>query len=230
MLVVGLGGIGCPAALALAHAGVGTLGLLDDDEVDETNLHRQILFSEADRGKPKVDAGARALRQACARIEVHATRLLPSTWEIVRAYDIVVEGADNLPTKFLAADVARLSARPVVHGAAVAWRGTVLAVGADGGPCYRCLFEDIPDERAPSCDDAGVMGPVVGVVGALVADRAIRLLRGEGRGSLTTFDGRVGALRERQLPARPGCPLCGPTPAITAIDAERYGGPGCASI
>jgi molybdopterin/thiamine biosynthesis adenylyltransferase len=226
VLVVGVGGLGCPAAMALARAGVGTLGLVDDDAVDRTNLHRQILFSDADVGAPKVEAARRALTRLAPqiRIETHATRLLPgNAVELAGRYDLVLEGSDNFPTKFLVSDACRLAARPVVHGAAVRWHGTALAVEPAGRPCYRCLFEDIPREDAPSCAEAGVVGPVVGVVGAAQADLALSLLQGEPvGGELFTFDGRALLARRRRISARPGCMLCGDARAITGIEVARY--------
>ncbi|HEY1697427.1 MAG TPA: ThiF family adenylyltransferase [Polyangiaceae bacterium] len=230
VLLVGLGGLGCPAALALARGGGVTLGLCDDDEVEVTNLHRQILFGEADVGSPKVDAAARALRALVPGIELrlHRERLLPDTAaRLVRDYDVVLEGSDNFATKFLAADACALAGVPVVHAAAVRWVGTALAVGARGAPCYRCLFEDVPTgDAVPSCAEAGVMGPVVGVVAALQVDLARALLRGRPvAGQLATFDGRTEELRRRAVAPRPGCPLCGSAPRIRGIEAATYASP-----
>lgn len=226
MLVVGAGGLGCPAALALARAGIGTIGIADDDLVDVTNLHRQILFDEADVGKPKVGAARAALARLFpgVRTEAVGARLLPeNALDTVAGWDVVLEGADNFPTKFLAADACRLAAVPVVHAAAVRWHGTVLAVGRNGGPCYRCLFEDIPHEHAPNCAQAGVIGPVVGVVGALQADLALGLVDGKDvAGTLVTFDGRTERTRRRVVSARANCPLCGSSPSISNIDRVRY--------
>jgi len=233
VLLVGVGGLGCPAAMALASAGVGAVGLCDDDEVERTNLHRQILFGEADVGAPKVDAAARALALRAPRLEVnvHGTRLLPgNAVELVRGYDIVLEGADNFATKFLVADACLLAGVPVVHASAVRWVGTALAVGPRGGPCYRCLFEDVPvGDAAPNCAEAGVLGPVVGVVAAAQVDLALAMLDGaSAAGELATFDGRTGSLRRHPVPARPDCPLCGPTPRIRRIAPETYAAPACA--
>jgi molybdopterin/thiamine biosynthesis adenylyltransferase len=235
VLVVGVGGLGCPALMALARAGVGTLALCDDDEVDASNLHRQILFGEADVGTPKLDAAARALRAMAphGQLEVvlHRTRLLPdNAVALARTVDVVLEGSDNFATKFLAADACALAGVPVVHASAVRWVGTALAVGPKGGPCYRCLFEDVPGEDAPNCAEAGVMGPVVGVVAAAQVDLALGLLRGEAHvaGTLVTFDGRTGVLRRRPVPRRADCPLCGPSPRIRRIDADSYASPACA--
>ncbi|HEX8794499.1 MAG TPA: ThiF family adenylyltransferase [Polyangiaceae bacterium] len=213
VLVVGLGGLGCPALLALAHAGVGTLGLCDDDEVDATNLHRQILYRESDVGTHKVDAAARALAAIAPRVELrpYRTRLLPANAaEIVRGWDVVLEGADNFATKFLAADACAAAGVPVVHASSVRWVGTALAVGARGRPCYRCLFEDVPEGDAPNCAEAGVMGPVVGLTAAAQVDLALALLAGPAvAGTLVTVDGKSGTLRRRIVPPRADCHLCG---------------------
>jgi adenylyltransferase/sulfurtransferase len=232
VLLVGVGGIGCPAALALAREGVATLGLCDDDEVDRSNLHRQILFDDADVGAPKVAAAVRALRAAVPTVDVvaHPSRLLPdNAVELVRGYDVVLEGSDNFATKFLAADACAIARVPVVHASAVRWMGTVLAVAAGGKPCYRCLFEDLPEGTAPNCAEAGVMGPVVGVVAALAVSQALLLLGGAVPDlPLARFDGKAGALRRTPLAARADCSLCGHRPRIVRIDAASYEAPACA--
>lgn len=226
VLIVGIGGLGCPAAIALARAGVGTIGIADDDVVDATNLHRQILFRESDVGAPKVEAAAAALLRIVPdlRIERHASRMLPrNAVELASRYDVVVEGSDNFPTKFLAADACRIARKPVVHAAAVRWHGTALAVGATGGPCYRCLFEDVPRENAPNCAEAGVVGPMVGVVAAVQADLALAVLRDEDvAGTLFTFDAKTLESRRRRIPRRAKCPLCSDARSIQRIDPNRY--------
>lgn len=226
VLIVGVGGLGCPAVLALARAGIGTIGLCDDDLVDATNLHRQLLFDEADVGKPKVGAARAALARLFpgVRTEPVGARLLPeNATDTVRGWDVVLEGSDNFPTKFLAADACRIAAVPVVHAAAVRWHGTALAIGPHGRPCYRCLFEDIPHEHAPNCAEAGVMGPVVGVVAALQADLALGVVDGKDvAGTLVTFDGKTERIRRHKAPSRASCPLCGETPSISTIERARY--------
>jgi molybdopterin/thiamine biosynthesis adenylyltransferase len=232
-LLVGVGGLGSPAAIALARAGVGVLGIADDDEVESTNLHRQILFGEADIGRPKTAAAARAIAvwagASPVRVVAHDTRLLPgNALDLVRGYDIVVEGSDNFATKFLTADACAIAEVAVVHGAAVRWLGTALAVAPRGRPCYRCLFEDLPREHAPGCSEAGVFGPVVGVLGAVLADLALATLEGRSvAGTLVTFDGKADRLRRRVLSGRADCELCGASPRIRSVEATRYLGAEC---
>jgi molybdopterin/thiamine biosynthesis adenylyltransferase len=232
VLVVGVGGIGCPASLALAHAGVGTVGLCDDDRVERANLHRQILFTDADAaaGALKVDAAARALRAIVPTLDVrtHQGRLLPANAvDMVRGYDVVLEGADNYATKFLAADACALAGVRVVHASAVRWVGTALAVGAGGRPCYRCLFEGPPLQRGLDCAQAGVMGPVVGIIAAVQADLALGMIDGVAvEGQLVTFDGRTDELRRRSIAARADCALCGQVRRIHHIEPPAYAPPG----
>jgi len=235
-LVVGVGGLGCPVALALAEAGLGRIVLCDDDLVDNTNLHRQILFDEADVGTDKLTAAERALYRAGARagsIELVHSRFLPdNARELARSVDLVIEGADNFATKFLCADTCFLEGRPVVHGAAVRLRATVFCVAPRGAPCYRCLFEDLPTgPSAPNCAEAGVLGPVVGFAGALMADRALSVLLGDGSvfGNLVSFDGKTDRARELTLSARPNCALCSTERSISTITYDRYTAASCAA-
>jgi len=250
VLLVGIGGLGCPAALALASSGVGVIGLCDDDEVDRSNLHRQILFGEADVGTMKLDAAARLLSQKFAQsrleggeprqrsasagvaaptLRMHPTRLLPdNAVALVREYDVVLEGSDNFATKFLTADACAIAGVAVVHASAVRWVGTALAVGAVGRPCYRCLFEDVLGENAPNCAEAGILGPVAGIVAAAQVELALALLDGEAvEGHLVTFDGRTDVFRRRTISRRADCPLCGPSSSvhIDRIEPERYVSP-----
>lgn len=223
--IVGVGGLGAPAALALAHAGVGTLLLIDDDTVDRSNLHRQILFRDADVGRSKLEATVEGLarRRTGTKVEVREGRLSPGREHLVEGADVIVECSDNFATKFLSADVARLRRTPIVHGAAIRWIGTVFAVGPEGGPCYRCLFEDIPPGAQAGCDIAGVVGPVCGIIGALQAQAALDVLDGKAPyGTLLSLDGLRDELRSRRIHARGSCALCGASPTIDAIDASRY--------
>lgn len=231
-LVVGVGGLGCPAAMALARAGVATLGLCDDDAVERSNLHRQILFGDSDVGSPKVEAAARALSRSAPSVTVrtHPSRLLPdNAIALVAQYDVVLEGSDNFATKFLAADACALAGVPIVHASAVRWIGTVLGVGPRGRPCYRCLFEDVPEDGAPNCAEAGVMGPVVGWTAAIQVDLALSMLEGESAGgTLVQIDGRSSSARRRLVAQRPDCALCGRPRRIDRIEALAYASPACA--
>ena len=228
--IVGIGGLGCPAALALAHAGLASLTLIDDDVVDRTNLHRQILFREADVGRHKLDAAADALRAVAPtlELELRRERLTPANaLSLFEGADVVLECSDRYAVKFLAADAAHLARVPIVHGAAIRWMGTALAVGRAGAPCYRCLFEDLPSGEQASCDVAGVVGPVCGVIGAHQARLALQLLAGQAEGTLLRFDGQRDVLRIRPVARRPGCSLCGTQPTIDGIVATRYVEPSC---
>lgn len=235
VLVVGLGGLGCPVASVLARVPGLELWLCDDDLVDLSNLHRQTLYRDADVGRDKLDAAQAALIAAGAapeQIRLVRSRLLPdNARQLVSQVDLVVEGSDNFATKFLAADAAKLEARAIVHGAAVRLVGTAWAVAGGGAPCYRCLFEDVPPGAQQGCAEAGVLGPVVGFCGALMADLALRVLSGDATafGSLYTFDARHDRLRQVPVAPRAACSLCGTTPGITEISEARYTTPSCAA-
>jgi adenylyltransferase/sulfurtransferase len=235
VLVVGIGGLGCPTLVTLAKEPrfTGSLVLADDDLVDETNLHRQVLYTPSDVGRDKLDAARDALLALgfpSSRIELVRARFLPdNALSLARGVDVVVEGADNFATKFLTADACHLAERPAVQGAAVRWNATVLASRPRGAPCYRCLFEDVPSQ-APNCAEAGVVGPVLGVAGALMADAALRILAGDPAvfGRIHTVDGLKARVRSVTVPARANCPLCG-THSIQSLSEDRYLAPTCAA-
>lgn len=230
VLLIGAGGLGSGAALALGAAGLSRLGVVDDDVVDESNLHRQVLHEEAWVGKPKVDSFRAALerRFPAMAVRVYPTRLEPqNAVALLDEYDVVVDGSDNLGTKFLANDAAVLTGRPLVHGAAVGTFGQLLTVPAGGRPCYRCLFEELPpaDADAPSCAEAGVLGPVPGVIGALQGVEAMRLVRGEAPafvGRLIRYDSPALSLRTVSFGANLRCRVCGSAPSITRLRPELY--------
>lgn len=236
VLLVGAGGIGNPAALALWAAGVGRLLVADDDDVEATNLHRQVLYTDTDIGTPKTSAFAQRLAEwpttpVAQRIESMG-RVLPETvFAALESVDVVLDGTDNFATRFLLADACHLAARPVpiVHAAAVRWTGTVTTVAAGGHPCYRCFFEDLPSGNAPDCSTAGVIGPLCGVVGGLAANEVLRILSGDrsGLGSLIRFDAKRATFRRTTFAARPDCPLCGRAPSIHDVARARYIAPSC---
>lgn len=227
IVLVGAGGIGAPAAWALAEAGARHIVLVDEDAVELGNLHRQVLFEETDVGRAKVTALAEALRRVSPRMAVSCFegRALPSTVvELLAGAGVVIDATDNFASRFLLADAAHLARVPIVHAAAVRWHATVLVASGEGKPCYRCLFEDLPSGAAIDCATAGVLGPVCGVAGAVAADRALRILAGDGTafGHVVTFDGMSDRLRQVAVFSRAECPLCGTHPEIGTIDARRY--------
>jgi adenylyltransferase/sulfurtransferase len=226
VLAVGAGGLGSPALSVLVQSGLRKLTLIDDDQVALSNLQRQTLYDDADVGRPKVEAAAERLRALAPQdlaIERIQARLNPeNAHTLISGHALVLEGADNYATKFLAADAARLAGVPIVQAGAVRFSGWALASSPAGGPCLRCVFEDIPRGRADTCAVSGVLGPVVGVLGALEAALAIRILRGDVRaaGVLWSYEALPGKLRRRRVHARPGCPLC--EGRIRSLTPERY--------
>lgn len=232
VLIVGTGGLGSPASLYLAAAGVGTIGLIDDDRVDETNLQRQIVHGTSTLGQSKVSSAAQRLADLNPHVEVvaHEQRLNRSNaLELFEGWDLVLDGSDNFPTRYLVNDAAVLSGIPFVYGAILRWEGQVSLFGAPDGPCYRCLFrEPPPPELVPSCADAGVIGALAGVVGSTQALEAIRWITGVGRslaGRLQLFDGLEMRWREIELRRDPDCPVCGDVPSVTElIDYEWFCG------
>lgn len=232
VLLVGAGGLGSPAALYLGAAGVGTLGIVDDDAVDLTNLQRQVLHGTHAVGHPKVDSAVARLQDLNphVRVEPHRTRLTSANAvALFRQYDLVVDGSDNFPTRYLVNDAAILAGRPYVYGSIFRFEGQVAVFASPGGPCYRCLYAEPPaPELIPSCAEAGVLGVLPGIIGSVQALEAIKLLLGIGTplvGRLALFDGL--GLRWREIAVRrdPACPACGDHPSITApIDYEAFCG------
>ena len=232
IVLIGAGGIGAPAALALVRAGITTLRIVDDDAVELSNLHRQILYEDADVGSPKLGAFDAALRRERADLEIELIggRALPDTaLDLVSDASVVLDATDNFASRFLLADAAMIASVPIVHAAAVRWHATVMAVPAGGRPCYRCLFEDIPSGQLVDCATAGVLGPVCGISGAVAADRVLRILAGEADafGHIVTYEGVRDHLRQVAIAPRKDCVLCGDGASIGSIDASRYMGPEC---
>lgn len=211
VLIVGAGGVGAPAALYLAAAGVGTLGLIDDDAVALSNLQRQILFDTTDVGRPKVEAAAERLSALNPHVQVRPinTRLTPATArEIVRDYDLVLDGTDDFATRFCVNDACLRHGKTLVSGAIGRWTGQVGVFS--GKPCYRCLVPEIPPD-AETCQAVGVVGALAGVVGSLMAMEAIKLIVGAGdplAGRLLIYDGLSAETRTVRLGADPECPAC----------------------
>ena len=227
VLLVGAGGLGSPAALYLAAAGVGTLGVVDFDRVDASNLQRQVLYANDDVGRPKVEAAAERLRalNPLVGIETHESRLDASNvLELVKAHDVVVDGSDNFATRYLVNDACVLARTPDVWGAVLHFEGQLSVFGVAGGPCYRCLFpEPPPAGLVPSCAEAGVLGVLPGTIGALQATEAIKLLLGEGEpmvGRFLVFDALHLRFRELALPRNPDCPTCGDGAEPRLVDLD----------
>jgi len=226
VLIVGLGGLGSPASLYLAAAGVGSLGLVEFDEVDETNLQRQVLYGDPDLGRPKLEAALERLGEVNphVRLEPHAGRLgLDNARRLVAAYDLVLDGSDNFPTRYLVNDACVLEGRPDVWGAVFRFDGQASVFAAPGGPCYRCLFPEPPPPGAvPSCAEAGVFGSLPGIVGSIQATEAIKWITGAGEplvGRLLVFDALAMSFREVRVPKSPDCPVCSGHPTQTGLVA-----------
>ena len=226
-LIIGVGGLGCPASLGLAARGVESLILLDGDRVEASNLARQVLYREADVGEWKVEAAKRSLqsRYPDLNVEAHVQSLDESNVDrwLARA-DVVIDGTDNPSVKFLINDRAHALGVPAVLGGIARFHGLVLAISGQHGPCYRCLFEEPPSaEEAESCAEAGVLGPLAGMVGHLQAERAWGLMAGETAahtGFVTTIDALNGRIRDIPLPKATECKTCG---GVTArIDISSY--------
>ncbi len=226
VLIVGLGALGSPAALYLAAAGVGRIGLLDDQRIELSNLNRQILYQDGDQGRFKVEAARDRLHALDPSLQLDpiVANFRPSNaGRLVPDYDLIVDGTDAFETKFLLNDVAILLKKPLIHGAALQWGGQVLTVLA-GGPCLRCLFREPPDPGAvPTCEEAGIMGAVTGVIGSIQAEEALKVLLGAGeslRGRIFQHDALRAENRTIEFPRDPDCPVCSAHPRIG--DLARY--------
>lgn len=229
VLCVGAGGLGSPVALYLAAAGVGTLGIVDDDRVDLSNLQRQILHDELWVGRKKTDSARDRLTRMNrdVRVEAIPTRLTAhNALELIAGWDVVVDGTDNFETRYLINDACVLSGVPNVHGAILHFDGQVAVYNHAGGPCYRCLHPAPPPAHlAPSCAEAGVIGAVCGVVGSIQAVEVVKLILGVGQslsGRLLSVDLLNGEVRALKVRRDPDCPLCGESPVITTIDPVSW--------
>jgi sulfur-carrier protein adenylyltransferase/sulfurtransferase len=232
VLIVGTGGLGSPLALYLAAAGVGRIGLVDFDRVDASNLQRQILYGTSNVGAPKLEAAKTRLRDLNpgVRVDLHEARLDSSNaLEILKGYDVVADGTDNFPTRYLVNDACALLGKPNVYGSIFRFEGQASVFDARRGPCYRCLYPDPPPPGlVPSCAEGGVLGVLPGIIGVIQGIETIKLLLGIGEpliGRLVLFDALSMSFRELQLRKDPDCPLCGTHPTITTlIDYEAFCG------
>jgi len=232
VLCVGTGGLGSPAAMYLAAAGVGTLGIVDFDVVDFTNLQRQLLHGTSDVGRSKIASACDTLREINPHVEVvsHETRLDSSNaMDIAKDYDVVVDGTDNFPTRYLMNDACMLLGKPNVYGSVFRMEGQASVFYAKEGPCYRCLYpEPPPPGVVPSCAEGGVMGVLPGIIGCIQALETIKLITGKGKpliGRLLLFDALNLRFRELKLRKNVDCPVCGPQPTITElIDYDEFCG------
>jgi sulfur-carrier protein adenylyltransferase/sulfurtransferase len=230
VLLVGAGGLGSPAALYLAAAGIGTLGLVDDDLVDESNLQRQVIHNTLRVGQPKTESARKSIEELNPDVDVveHRTRLdATNILEIIRDYDVIVDGADNFPTRYLLNDASVRLRKPVVSASILAFDGQVSTFVPYEGPCYRCLYPTPPPaELAPSCGAAGVLGVMAGLMGLLQANEVIKLAAGIGEpliGRLLLYDSLGTRFTELKVRRDPDCPICGPNaPEIPESELGRF--------
>ncbi len=229
---IGVGGLGSPLALYLAAAGIGRLGLVDFDTVDHSNLQRQILYDTDSVGKSKLESAKARLTALNPNVDVacHETRLTSANaLAILKDYDIIADGTDNFPTRYLVNDACALLGKPNIYGSISRFEGQACVFHAEIGPCYRCLYpEPPPPGLAPSCAEGGVLGVLPGVIGTIQAIEAIKLILGIGKpliGRLLTFDALAMEWRALKIKKNPDCPLCGKKPSITKlIDYEAFCG------
>ncbi|MGH9772156.1 MAG: molybdopterin-synthase adenylyltransferase MoeB [Candidatus Acidiferrales bacterium] len=232
VLCIGAGGLGAPVGLYLAAAGVGRIGLVDFDSVDFTNLQRQVLFGSSDVGRPKIEAAAERLRTLNPAIQIDSleTRLSSdNALELFKDYDIIVDGTDNFPTRYLVNDACVLLGKPNVYGSIFRFEGQITIFSYPGGPCYRCLYpEPPPPGLVPSCAEGGVLGVLPGIVGTIQTAETLKLILGKGDpliGRLLLLDALAMKFRELKLRRNPECPVCGDHPTVThLIDYAEFCG------
>jgi molybdopterin-synthase adenylyltransferase len=231
VLVIGAGGLGSPLLLYLAAAGIGTLGIVDDDEVDLSNLQRQVLHDTANLGMSKVESARRRLAEINPEVtvEAHNTRLTAdNALDLIARYDLVADGSDNFPTRYLANDACYLAGKTLVSAAIMRFDGqlsTFKAHEAGDKPCYRCLFGPQPGDPKESCADVGVLGALAGTLGALQANEVVKEILGIGTslaGQLVLFDSLETTFRKVKVPRDPACALCGPQATIRDLKTMDY--------
>jgi molybdopterin/thiamine biosynthesis adenylyltransferase/rhodanese-related sulfurtransferase len=232
VLVIGAGGLGCPIAQYLTAAGVGTLGLVDLDVVDASNLQRQVLYRTSDIGRPKVEVAAETLRGLNPDVELRQFReqlTSENALEIIEPFDVVIDGTDNFPTRYLSNDACVLLGKPNIYGSIFRFEGQASVFDARSGPCYRCLYpEPPPPGSAPSCAEGGVLGVLPGIIALIQATETVKLLTQLGTslvGRLVLYDALEMEFTEFRLKKDPDCPVCGANPSITElIDYEGFCG------
>ena len=232
VLLVGTGGLGAPLAMYLAAAGVGRIGLVDFDVVDHTNLHRQVIHGTSDVGRPKIDSAIDSMREINPNVQLdrHEVALTSeNALQIIADYDLVVDGTDNFPTRYLVNDACVLLGKPNVYGSIFRFEGQATVFAYKDGPCYRCLYaEPPPPGLVPSCAEGGVLGILPGVIGLIQATEAVKLILGVGEplvGRLLLYDALAMRFRELKLRRNPECPVCGDQPTITRlIDYQEFCG------
>ncbi|MFZ5997355.1 MAG: HesA/MoeB/ThiF family protein [Nitrospirota bacterium] len=230
VFIVGAGGLGCPVGYYLAAAGVGTIGMIDNDTVELSNLQRQIAHSTKTLGLHKVDSAKatfEALNPDVRIIGMKERISKDNIMDLIGEYDVVVDGSDNFPTRYLVNDACVLAKKPLVSGAILRFEGQVTTIMPGEGHCYRCLFEDMPPAGlVPSCQEAGVIGAITGVVGSLQAIEVIKILLGKGellKNALLIYDALRVTFRRVRVPKNPECPVCGEHPTITALQDYEGG-------
>ena len=224
VFIVGAGGLGCPVGYYLTAAGVGTIALIDNDTVEMSNLQRQIAHSVHTIGMPKVESAKKTFEALNPDVKIIAMQRRISKDDIldlIRDYDIVVDGSDNFPTRYLVNDACVMARKPLVSGAILRFEGQVTTIVPGDGPCYRCLFEEPPPPGlVPSCQEAGVLGVLPGVIGGLQATEVLKLILGKGqvlKGELLIYNALKTTFRKVKVPKNTSCPLCGEHPTITEL-------------
>ena len=224
VLIIGAGGLGSPAALYLASAGIGTIGIVDSDKVELNNLQRQIIHSIKDIGRPKVESARDRINAINEDVKVIIYNLRVTSeniLDIIKDYDIVVDGSDNFPTRYLVNDACVLSKKPLSHGGIFRFDGQAITIIPGESACYRCLFpEPPPPGLVPSCQEAGILGAVAGVIGVIQANEVLKFVLGTGElltGKLLVFNALDSSFRKVKVPKDPKCPICGENPSITKL-------------
>ena len=230
VFIIGAGGLGCPVGYYLAAAGVGTIAMIDDDEVELSNLQRQIAHSVKTLGKPKVESAKNTFESLNPDVNVIALKRRISKdniMDLIKDYDIVIDGSDNFPTRYLVNDACVMAGKPLVSGAILRFEGQVTTIIPGEGHCYRCLFEEMPPAGlVPSCQEAGVLGVLPGVIGGLQATEVLKLILGKGdvlKNELLIYNALKTTFRKVKVPKNPDCSVCGKNPTITELldyDAE----------